>query len=152
MAQQLVKIRDLKPEDMRAILDIEYRCFPDPYPLSLLHNLHKMHPRGFLVAELDGKVVGYVIGVIRWGFTGHILAIAVDPPFRRRGVGSALLISMLDRLRASGAREVRLEVRKSNVGAQRFYSKIGFVKQEEVPYYYEDGESAIVMTYKYGAR
>jgi ribosomal-protein-alanine N-acetyltransferase len=111
-----------------------------------------MHPRGFLVAELDGKVVGYVIGVIRWGFTGHILAIAVDPPFRRRGVGSALLISMLDRLRASGAREVRLEVRKSNVGAQRFYSKIGFVKQEEVPYYYEDGESAIVMTYKYGAR
>ncbi|MDI6820277.1 MAG: ribosomal protein S18-alanine N-acetyltransferase [Candidatus Hodarchaeaceae archaeon] len=150
MTQQLIKIRDLKREgDMQAILDIEYRCFPDPYPLSLLNRLREMHPDGFLVAELDGEVVGYIIGVIRWGASGHILAIAVDPPYRRRGIGSALIVNMLDRLKAKGAKGVRLEVRKSNFAARQFYLGLGFNEREEIPYYYEDGEAAVVMTYGY---
>jgi ribosomal-protein-alanine N-acetyltransferase len=146
VAQQLIKIRDLKQGDMGAILDIEYRSFKDPYPLSLLNRLYEMHPDGFLVAELQGRVVGYVIGVLRWGLTGHILAIAVDPLFRRRGVGTALVTSILDRLRAKGARQVRLEVRKSNLGARQFYTKLDFVEREEIPYYYEDGETAVIMS------
>lgn len=149
MAQQLIKIRDLKHGDIQAILDIEYRCFPDPYPLSLLNRLQEMHPDGFLVAELDGKVVGYIIGVVRWGGSGHILAIAVDPPYRRRGIGSALIVNMLDRLRAKGAKGVRLEVRKNNFAARQFYLGLGFDEREEIPYYYEDGEAAVVMTYRH---
>jgi ribosomal-protein-alanine N-acetyltransferase len=132
---------------MQTILDIEYRSFPDPYPLSLLNRLRAMHPDGFLVAELNGKVVGYVIGVVRWGATGHILAIAVDPPYRRQGIGAALAAGIMGRLRAKGVREVRLEVRKSNRGAQQFYRKLGFREQEEMPRYYEDGETAIAMNY-----
>jgi ribosomal-protein-alanine N-acetyltransferase len=98
------------------------------------------------VAEIQGRIVGYVIGVIRWGLTGHILAIAVDPPYRMQAVGTALMTNILDRLRMKGAKQVRLEVRKSNMAARRFYLKLGFVEREEVPYYYEDGETAIVMT------
>ena len=131
---------------MEVILDIEYRAFKDPYPLSLLNRLKEMHPDGFLVAEIQGRIVGYVIGVIRWGLTGHILAIAVDPPYRMRAVGTALMTNILDRLCMKGAKQVRLEVRKSNMAARRFYLKLGFVEREEVPYYYEDGETAIVMT------
>lgn len=148
VAQRLVRIRDLKPQDMQAILGIEYKCFPDPYPLSLLNRLHGMHPDGFLVAEADGRVVGYVIGVIRWGETGHILAIAVDPPYQRQRIGSALMAGILDRLRVKGARIIRLEVRKSNRTAQQFYLKLGFRLREEIPYYYEDGETAVAMEYK----
>lgn len=143
--QQLVRIRDVKSKDMQAILAIEYKCFKDPYPLSLLNHLHAMHPDGFLVAEAEGKVVGYVIGVLRWGATGHILAIAIDPPYQRQGIASALMEHVIDRLRARGAKLVRLEVRKSNAGAQQFYSKLGFRQQGEVPYYYEDGEAAVTM-------
>jgi len=146
--QRLVRIRDVKSTDMQAILAIEYKCFKDPYPLSLLNRLHAMHPDGFLVAEAEGKVVGYVIGVLRWGATGHILAIAIDPPYQRQGIASALMEHVIDRLRARGAKLVRLEVRKSNAGAQQFYSKLGFQQQGEVPYYYEDGESAVTMDYK----
>jgi len=148
VAQRLVRIRDVKSTDMQAILAIEYKCFKDPYPLSLLNRLHAMHPDGFLVAEAEGKVVGYVIGVLRWGATGHILAIAIDPPYQRQGIASALMEHVIDRLRARGAKLVRLEVRKSNAGAQQFYSKLGFRQQGEVPYYYEDGESAVTMDYK----
>lgn len=146
VTQQLIKVRDLKPGEMEVILDIEYRAFKDPYPISLLNRLKEMHPDGFLVAEVQGRIVGYIIGVIRWGLTGHILAIAVDPPYRMRAVGTALMTNILDRLRTKGAKQVRLEVRKSNMAARRFYLKIGFVEREEVPYYYEDGETAIVMT------
>jgi ribosomal-protein-alanine N-acetyltransferase len=148
VTQELIRVRDLRQGDMSSILDIEYRCFKDPYPLSLLNHLHKMHPDGFMVAELNNRIVGYVIGVIRWGLTGHILAIGVDPPFRRKGVGTALMANILDRLRRKGAREVRLEVRKSNLAARRFYLELGFMEREEVPHYYEDGETAVVMTSK----
>ena len=146
VAQQVIRIRDLKPEDMRTILDIEYRSFKDPYPLSLLNRLYAMHPDGFLVAELKNKLVGYVIGVVRWGFTGHILAIAVDPPYRKQGAGTALVTNILDRIRMKGARQVRLEVRKSNLTARQFYLKLGFAEREEIPHYYEDGETAVIMS------
>ncbi len=148
VAQQLVRIRDVRPKDMQAILSIEYKCFKDPYPLSLLNHLYATHPDGFLVAEADGKIVGYVIGVIRWGATGHILAIATDPPYQRRNIGSALMEHIISRLRANGAKLVRLEVRKSNAEAQQFYLKLGFREREEIPYYYEDGEAAVTMDYK----
>lgn len=134
---------------MASILDIEHRSFKDPYPLSLLNHLYNLHPDGFLVAELGEKVVGYVIGVIRWGATGHVLAIAVDPPYRRHGVGSALIVNMLNRLHEKGAKEVRLEVRASNRVAQQFYKRLGFTEREIVPLYYADGEPAIVMVYKF---
>lgn len=148
VTQRLARIRDLKPGDMQAILSIEYKCFPDPYPLSLLQSLHAMHPDGFLIAELDGKIVGYVLGVLRWGATGHILAIAVDPPYQRQRVGSVLMARILDRLRGKGARGIRLEARKSNWVAQQFYLKLGFRLREEIPYYYEDGETAVAMEYE----
>jgi ribosomal protein S18 acetylase RimI-like enzyme len=52
---------------------------------------------------------------------------------------------MFDRFQNRGARTSRLEVRKSNVDAQQFYHKLGFVDRFEVPYYYEDGETALTM-------
>lgn len=148
VAQRTIRIRDLNPTDMQAILSIEYKCFKDPYPLSLLKHLYAMHPDGFLLAEADGKVVGYVIGVIRWEMTGHILAIGVDPPYQKQSIGSTLMKQIIGRLHEKGVKLVRLEVRKSNVGAQRFYLKLGFRQRGEIPYYYEDGETAVVMDYK----
>jgi ribosomal-protein-alanine N-acetyltransferase len=145
VAQRLVTIRDATQRDMQAVLGIEYKCFKDPYPLALLNRLRVMHPGGFLVAVADGKVVGYVIGVIRWGTTGHILAIGIDPSYRRQQIGSALMERVINRLRARGAKTIRLEVRKSNLGAQQFYLKLGFREMGEIPYYYEDGETAVAM-------
>ena len=145
VAQRLVSVREIRPEDMKAVLSIQYKCFKDPYPLSLLRRLHLMHPDGFLVADAEGVVVGYLIGVIRWGNIGHILAIGVDPAFQRQMVGTILIKSIIDRFREKGAKIVRLEARKSNSGAQQFYHKLGFRDRMEVPYYYEDGETAVTM-------
>lgn len=145
VAQKIIRIRDVRPADMRVILEIEYHCFPDPYPLSLLDQLYRSHPSGFIVAELDGEVIGYAIGTMRWGGVGHVLAIAVDPPHRMRGIGSMLMENLTDRLRAEGAKKIRLEVRRSNLGARQFYRALGFREEGEVPYYYENGETAVLM-------
>jgi len=145
MAGDIIRVRSAKPYDMSTVLDIEKFCFPDPYPMSLLSRLYINNPEGFLVAEVDGKVVGYLIGTLRWGASGHIMAIGVYPEYRKRGVGTALMVQILDILHMRGARNVRLEVRKSNDAAQLFYQKLGFRLGEKIPHYYEDGEAAIVM-------
>ncbi len=145
VVQRVVHIREATEKDLSAVLSIEYKCFKDPYPLSLLNRLLIMHPDSFLVAVVEGKVVGYVIGVIKWRATGHILAIGVDPTYRRQRIGSALIKEMVNRLKGKGAKLVRLETRKSNIGAQQFYLKLGFRMVGEIPYYYEDGETAIAM-------
>ncbi|PIU12909.1 MAG: ribosomal-protein-alanine N-acetyltransferase [Hadesarchaea archaeon CG08_land_8_20_14_0_20_51_8] len=146
MAGDIIRVRGAKPYDMSTVLDIEKFCFPDPYPMSLLSRLYFTNPEGFLVAEVDGKVVGYLIGTLRWGASGHIMAIGVYPEYRKRGVGTALMVQILDILRMRGARSARLEVRKSNDAAQLFYQKLGFKLGEEISHYYEDGEAAIVMS------
>lgn len=149
VVQQVVRVRDFKPEDMEKVLEIEREAFKDPYPRSLLEHIHNLHPDGFMIAEIDGKVVGYVIGVMRWGGTGHILAVAVSPPYRRREVGSSLMINMMDRLQRKGASRIRIEVRASNNAAQNFYRKLNFEQRRIVPGYYSDGEAAILMQYTF---
>jgi len=138
-------VREACREDLSRIFEIELKCFPDPYPMSLLRKLLSSYPKTFLVAELDGKIVGYIIAGVRWLSVGHILAIAVDPAHRGKGVGSALMREVFRRLRQNGATQVRLEVRKSNIRAICFYRKLGFVEKFEVPFYYADGETAITM-------
>jgi ribosomal-protein-alanine N-acetyltransferase len=146
MVGNIIRVRGAKPYDMTTVLDIEKFCFPDPYPMSLLSRLYFTNPEGFLVAEVDGKVVGYLIGTLRWGASGHIMAIGIYPEYRKRGVGTALMVQILDIFRMRGARNARLEVRKSNTMAQLFYQKLGFKLGDEISHYYEDGEAAFVMS------
>ncbi|NOZ77480.1 MAG: ribosomal protein S18-alanine N-acetyltransferase [Euryarchaeota archaeon] len=93
---------------------------------------------------MDGLVVGYVIArtvVDR----GHVMAIAVDPPFRKRGIGSALMERTLAVMSEMNARAIWLEVRVSNTGARSFYKKLGFVEKRIISGYYSDGEDAVVL-------
>ncbi len=148
VAQKVIQVRDVESEDLETIHEIAQGSFKDPYPLGLLQHIYDSDPEGFLAAEIGGELVGYLIGLVRWGDVGHILAIAVDESYRRQGVGSSLIITAIDRLKNNGANKVKLEVRVSNEAAQKFYKKIGFQPEEVVPSYYSDGEDAISMEYE----
>jgi ribosomal-protein-alanine N-acetyltransferase len=76
----------------------------------------------------------------------HVLDVATSPPFRRRGIGTALMQVALDYAAAEHVRIVLLEVRRSNRDAIRIYRRLGFTAMGVRPGYYADnGEDAIEM-------
>ena len=120
---------------------LEELCFPDPYPSYFLEQLAEANSETFLVAELEGGLVGYVVAD-RWHDHNHLVSIAVHPHNRRTGVGEALLAELEEIL---GSGRLRLELRKSNLVALQFYLAKGFERVGRRPGYYGDGEEAILM-------
>ncbi|WP_457614976.1 ribosomal protein S18-alanine N-acetyltransferase [Methanopyrus sp.] len=142
-----VVVRRAKKSDIPEVVRIEERAFPkSPYPTYVfLYNLSN-NPDGFLVAEVEGKVVGYIIFELRpWLGEGHIVSIAVHPDYRRAGIGTVLMREAERRILEAGYETVRLEVRESNFPARRFYERLGYGEERREHGYYSDGETAVIM-------
>ena len=138
-------IREFKRQDIKRVLEIENRSFKDPYPPKILIDIFNLGA-GFLVAQEDNIVVGYIIFWIRFEDEGHIISIAVDKNYRRLDVGSKLVETSLEAFKKFGVKVIKLEVRVGNKGARKFYNKMGFKEEKIVADYYEDGEDAAIMT------
>jgi ribosomal protein S18 acetylase RimI-like enzyme len=95
--------------------------------------LTEKSPDLFVVAQLDGRLVGTVIG--GWdNWRGHIYRLAVHPDFRRRGVARALTDEIERRLQARGARRIyALAATKQEMGV-RFWESLPYEKSEDIPY------------------
>ena len=145
-------VRRVSKKDLTRIYEIELECFPrDAYPKSLLSYYLVLAEDTSFVIEVDGKVVGYVIVLIRWGNLGHILSVAIDPKYRGRGLGRLLLKEAIESIRREkGVKVFRLEVRASNVPAIKLYRSLGFRYGLFRPNYYQDGEGCYVMFLRTG--
>jgi ribosomal protein S18 acetylase RimI-like enzyme len=85
----------------------------------------------FLVAELDGVIVGTVMA----GYDGHrgwVNYLAVDIGQRRRGIGTALMRDAERRLLLLGCPKLNLQIRRENTGVQAFYAALGFTEDAAV--------------------
>ncbi|ADM27370.1 ribosomal-protein-alanine acetyltransferase [Ignisphaera aggregans DSM 17230] len=141
-----MNIRVAEVSDIDVIYGLETKCFRDPYPRELLRMLQALYPQLFLVAEEGNRIIGYVSGLIRTDGFGHIVSICVDPEYRRRGVGRALMVALEKRMREIfGICMFRLEVRVSNTNAIKLYESLGYKIQLRIPRYYTDGEDAYLM-------
>jgi ribosomal-protein-alanine N-acetyltransferase len=98
----------------------------------------------YLVAELDGFVVGYAVASVG-GDIAELQRIGVTAPARRRGVATALLDEVVAEAPGTGANRLLLEVRDDNAGALAFYAARGFVEIDRRPRYYRDGTTAVVL-------
>lgn len=132
-----MKIEEYKNEHLDQIMEIENRSFKQPYNSDIF--LSYTGSPLFLVALDGNRVLGYILGTR----SGVIVSIAVDPKYRRKGLGKALLDALLDRIKIP---RIKLTVRVGNRGAQRFYIKMGFKPRKKIPKYYENGEDAILMS------
>jgi ribosomal-protein-alanine N-acetyltransferase len=137
-------IREFKRPDIKRVLEIEMESFKDPYPASILIDIYNLGA-GFLVAQQDNIVVGYIIFWIRYEDEGHIISLAVDKNYRRKGIGAELVNYAVDIFKKCNVREIKLEVRIGNRGARKFYKEMGFEEKEIFENYYEDGEDAVIM-------
>ncbi len=139
-----VKIRNFEMPDIRRVMEIEEQSFLDG-DAELYLELYEEWREGFLVAEKEDRVIGFVVMVLPPEGEGRVFALAVDSRYRGEGVGRTLLKAAFSVLRKIKIGYVLLEVRVSNVVAQRLYKSMGFVEIGFVPFYYKDGEGAIVM-------
>ena len=139
-----MKVRKFVPNDIKRVFEIESMSFDQSYGINMFQQLYDMGI-GFLVAEKDNYVIGYVMFWIKYENQGHIISIAVDKNYRRLGAGTELLVRAISILSMLKIDAIYLEVRQSNDGAVRFYEKFNFITDRVVPGYYEDGDAAIIM-------
>lgn len=139
-----VKLRPFVLADLTRVMEIEWESFLDGDE-ALYRELHDEWLDGFLVAELDGVVIGFLVLVITLEGEGRVFALAVDSRYRGKGVGRLLLKAAFTTLRKLRLGFVRLEVRVGNQIAQRLYRSMGFMEIGFIPFYYKDGEGALVM-------
>jgi ribosomal protein S18 acetylase RimI-like enzyme len=130
-----VGIRPFREEDTAGVIDLWSAVFayPAPHndPAAVIRHKMAIQPELFFVALLEGALAGTVMG----GYDGHrgwVYSLAVSPPARRRGVGTALMRHLERELTARGCPKVNLQVLASNAGAVRFYEKLGYAVEERV--------------------
>ncbi|MHA2174406.1 MAG: ribosomal protein S18-alanine N-acetyltransferase [Candidatus Hodarchaeales archaeon] len=151
-------IRGFELKDLDLVVNINRRCLPENYPEGFFRTVFSECPSAFLVAEIDGMIVGYTMGRIESGLSlfsifhrakkGHTVSIAVLPEWRRKGIATGLIKESTIAMKNNGANEFFLEVRMSNEAAVGLYESLGFKIVKELRHYYRDMEGAYLMAQK----
>jgi len=149
-------IRRFEPKDLENVMEINRTCLPENYSSSFFLDIYAKCPEGFLVALNDDQVVGYIMCRLERGFSeisrfrlakkGHVVSVAIVPEHRRKGIATELAKEAMKGLIEKEAEECFLEVRISNRPALELYKRLGFQETRSIPFYYQNGEGAIVMS------
>jgi len=142
-----VVLRRLEADDLDAVEEIERASYPTPWSRAMfaaeLRKPGSLALGAFL--EESGAVVGYAF-VSRYVDAWHVMNVAVDPVYRRRGIATALLERLLEATAGDPRRGHTLEVRVSNAGAIALYERLGFQSRGIRRGYYTDNrEDALIM-------
>jgi ribosomal-protein-alanine N-acetyltransferase len=141
-----LKVDAMKMTDLDDVMEIERASFSMPWSRWMFEReLGDREHSHFLVARSGAEIVGY-IGFWMVLDEAHVVTIAVRSDFRRKGIGSMLLSSALSLAARMGADRATLEVRITNLPAQKLYRKFGFgVAAIRRNFYSDTGEDAYVM-------
>lgn len=143
---ELLARRPAAASDLDEIMRLEEICFTSSrFKRNTFRRYMRVPHAVFQVlADSDGSLAGYLLYCLYKKATVlHVIGLAVDPSFRRRGLGRFLMQEVVANSRKVS--ETRLEVRHDNPGARELYSSLGFETAGVVPGYYEDGCDAVQM-------
>jgi ribosomal-protein-alanine N-acetyltransferase len=138
------------PADVEALTALENRCFRWPWGRLSFDGELSSREGGSLVARRASPAgQKEIIAYLFYRFIAdevHIFRIAVDPEWRRQGIGSRLVRECLCAARRRGVTAAVLEVRPSNAEAIELYRKFGFQVVATRPGYYSDSrENALIL-------
>ncbi|WP_340819880.1 N-acetyltransferase [Methanolobus sp. WCC4] len=140
----MLLIRKFEPSDFEEVLEIESEAFSEHNPF-LYMNFYEMNSEGFLVAEYENYIVGFVVGYALSSNEGRIFSLAVRNGYRSLGIGARLMSSILAVFMTKFLQFASLEVRITNVRAQNFYRRMDFLPCWIEHGYYSDGEDGLIM-------
>ena len=140
-----VSFRALTEADIPAIVAIEATALYDAWNENMLRNELDNALTTYLVMESEGKIIGYA-GFWLVAGEAQVTRVAVQEELRGLGLGTRLTAAMVNKAWELGAEAVTLEVRESNLAAQKAYLTCGFASEGIRPNYYEDNhENAVIM-------
>ena len=128
-------IRTMAPSDLEQIVEIDTKVLGRPRPeywkmkLELVENNPQFSS---LVAEVEGRIVGFIIGgVSRWEYgipenNGWIDTIGVDPGCQRQGIAKLLFSEMTENLRKAGVDKINTFVKRLDWKLLKFFNSLGF--------------------------
>jgi ribosomal-protein-alanine N-acetyltransferase len=125
----------------RALIEVGLRWSWTPQRVS-----REIHDRNtnVLVARAGSRLAAFAI--MRYGEThAHLNLLAVDPRYRRRGLGRRMMEWLEESAVVAGIGEIGLEVRVSNPVARRFYGSLGYTEVGLLQGYYCGVEAAVGM-------
>ena len=119
-----VSVRPMSEPDLDAVLVIEQRGYEFPWSRAIFEDCLRVKYSCWLL-EWEGVIAGHAVMSVAAG-EAHILNLCIDPCLHRRGLGRFLLDHMLELAADHLAQVMFLEVRPSNLAAQRLYQGAGF--------------------------
>ena len=136
-------------------MEINLQTLPEHYSDYFYESLLEELPEAFIVAEIDGKVIGYIMCKTEYGFSnfkklgfvkkGHVVSVAVLEQHRGKGIGTMLVNESLKGVKMKQCGELYLEVRCSNNDAVKLYERLGFTILQRPKSSYRDDEDAFLM-------
>lgn len=143
-----ITIEEASIKYLDRLYEIEMECFKgEAFTKQQIAQLLKNDNSISLVAKVEGKIVGFIIGVLSMeneSLVGHILTIDVSPSHRRKGVGMKLLQEMEKVFRNKRVKICRLEAREDNIAALNLYLKLGYKKVGKLKYYYGNAHGILL--------
>lgn len=134
--------------DLNECWRLDQRCFSDGEAYDretiryLLSHAQSVCHKAILPTD---QMIAFVVGMIEPDGTGHVVALGVAPDHRRLGLGKRLMREVEEGFLRRGISTVRLEVRTSNVVAQRLYLNLGYNIVRRMPRYYTSGDDGFLM-------
>lgn len=148
---ELFTIRPMEERDLDVIVYLENACFIAPWgSKDVSYELFNNPVSNVWVIESSTSgVVGFIDYWITFD-SASIAQIAINPVYRRHGLGSMLLKEMIKDCKANKVRNITLEVREHNESAIKFYERFSFKKILVKEGYYTNGDNAFYMIKEMG--
>lgn len=141
-----IDIVPMSQTDLETISPILLTDFDDFWNVAILKAELSNPNSYYFVAKQSDIIIGFA-GIWKAVDDVHITDIVVRKDFRKLGIGSQLLEHLIDKSRQlKGIQSITLEVKQSNIIAQKLYQKYGFVSLGIRKNYYGLNENAIIMT------
>ena len=145
MTAVAIEIRRLSLGDLSEVEEIEQRAYQTPWSRSMFASELAKGTSICLGAFEGDQLVGYIVNS-RYVDAWHVMNVAVDPEYQRRGIATRLLERLFELTADDDGRGYTLEVRVSNRAAIRLYEQLGFERHGIRRGYYTDNrEDALIM-------
>ena len=145
----MTEIRTFEPEDTFSVIKLASQTLTEKYNPSLFAYFYETNPDGFIVANLNHKIIGFLIGIKINDQKTKILMISVSPQHQKQKIGTKLLEEFIKRTQKEEINTIELEVRIDNHKAIQFYEKYGFRKIIKIKEFYQDNKDAYTMQLRF---